>query len=196
MKQIFNLLFIFSALLIGMALGVVEKENIIEILGGYFGSPNTSQEGSSPTSGGTTPTTTTTTVNDGSAIQLIRVIRVIDGDTVELEGGDRVRYVGVDTPERGDPFFDEATNRNRELVEGQIIALKICAGEPKDHYGRWLGWVYKGPSLVNAELIREGLGYLMIIPPCGLDKVSDLTQAHLQAQQQHFGLWSNHEQLE
>ena len=46
----------------------------------------------------------------------------------------------------------------------------------------------KGLTLVNAELIREGLGYLMIIPPCGLDKVSDLAEAHLQAQQQHLDL--------
>jgi micrococcal nuclease len=192
MKKIFTGVMVVLVLLVGMALGVVEKESILKALEGYLGTTSASEE-EPPSS---EDTTSTVTAVDESAIQLIRVIRVIDGDTVELEGGDRVRYVGVDTPEKGDPLFEEATNRNREFVEGQIIALRICEGEPKDHYGRWLGWVYKGLTLVNAELIREGLGYLMIIPPCGLDKVSDLAQAHLQAQQQQLGLWSNHEQLE
>lgn len=129
-------------------------------------------------------------VVDTSAIQLVRVIRVIDGDTIELEGGERVRYLGVDTPEKGEPFFKESTERNREWVEGEVIALKVCEEEPRDAYGRLLGWVYKGPKLVNAELIREGYAYLMILPPCGLEKVEELALAHLEAKRLHLGLWA------
>ena len=49
--------------------------------------------------------------------------RVIDGDTVVLADGERVRYIGMDTPERGEPFFDEATEYNRRLVEGRRVQL-------------------------------------------------------------------------
>lgn len=195
-KNILTGLLVVSALLVGGTLGVVQKERVLGIFKGHLKTSHISEKGRSSTSEPTPSPLTATAVNDGSAIQLVRVIRVIDGDTVELEGGDRVRYVGVDTPERGESLFKEATDRNRQWVEGQVVALKICTREPKDSYGRWLGWIYKGPTLVNVELVREGLGYVMIIPPCGLDKLAELTEAHLEAQRQHLGLWSHYEQFE
>ncbi len=52
-----------------------------------------------------------------------RVARVIDGDTIELANGDRVRYIGIDTPERGESFFGAATRLNRGLVEGKNVRV-------------------------------------------------------------------------
>ena len=82
--------------------------------------------------------------------------RVIDGDTVVLANGDRVRYIGMDTPERGEPFFDEATEYNRRLVEGRRVQLVEDESET-DRFGRLLRYVFAGDILVNAELVREGL---------------------------------------
>ena len=84
------------------------------------------------------------------------VQRVIDGDTVVLADGERVRYIGMDTPEREEPFFDEATEYNRGLVEGKRVGL-IKDESEADRFGRLLRYVLAGDILVNAELVREGL---------------------------------------
>ena len=84
------------------------------------------------------------------------VQRVIDGDTVVLANGERVRYIGMDTPERGERLFDEATEYNRRLVEGQRVGLLKDQSET-DRFGRLLRYVLAGDILVNAELVREGL---------------------------------------
>ena len=84
------------------------------------------------------------------------VQRVIDGDTVVLADGERVRYIGMDTPERGERLFDEATAYNRRLVEGQRVGLLKDQSET-DRFGRLLRYVLAGDILVNAELVREGL---------------------------------------
>ena len=67
------------------------------------------------------------------------VVRVVDGDTVELENGDRVRYLGIDTPETVHPdkpvecYGPEASERNKELVEGKTVSLLQDGPRP-----RWL----------------------------------------------------------
>jgi micrococcal nuclease len=63
-------------------------------------------------------------------LQKAKVVRVIDGDTIELEDGKKVRYIGIDTPETVDPrrdpqcFGKEASLQNKELVEGKDIYLE------------------------------------------------------------------------
>ena len=86
----------------------------------------------------------------------VPVQRVIDGDTIVMADGARVRYIGMDTPERGEPFFDEATEYNRRLVEGRRVQLVEDESET-DRFGRLLRYVLAGDILVNAELVREGL---------------------------------------
>jgi len=49
--------------------------------------------------------------------------RVVDGDTIELKNGDKVRYIGIDTPESDEYYGDIATEKNQELVEGKTILL-------------------------------------------------------------------------
>jgi micrococcal nuclease len=91
------------------------------------------------------------------------VVRVIDGDTVELADGRRVRYIGVDTPEvagspKGEqPWGREASARNRELVEKKTVELQR-GGRETDDFGRILRYVYVEGTFVNAQLIAEGLG--------------------------------------
>jgi len=86
------------------------------------------------------------------------VTYVIDGDTIDVSVGGtpyRVRYVGINTPERDEPCYEEATNANRALVEDQIVVLVKDISET-DQYGRLLRYIYVGNTFVNAELVRAG----------------------------------------
>ena len=88
-------------------------------------------------------------------------MRVIDGDTIDVRvdvAEERVRYYGVDTPERGDACFSEATDRNEQLV-GDTVLLLPDARE-RDRYGRLLRYVFdtQGRS-IDGQLIAEGLAH-------------------------------------
>jgi len=101
------------------------------------------------------------------------VVRVVDGDTIHVRVNGRiekVRYIGVNTPEthhptKGEePGGHEATEVNRRLVEGKIVRLKLDVQE-RDRYGRLLAYVYVGDTMVGAELVRLGYAQVMTIPP-------------------------------
>jgi len=92
------------------------------------------------------------------------VTRVIDGDTIEIEGGQRIRYIGIDTPEKGEYFFEEATAKNSELVLGKEVRMEKDVSET-DKYGRLLRYVYIGDLFVNAELVRLGYAKEAEYPP-------------------------------
>ena len=101
------------------------------------------------------------------------VVRAVDGDTiiVRLDGREqRVRYIGVNTPESVDPrrevqcFGKEAAERNRALVGGKTVWLEKDVSET-DQYGRLLRYVAVDGTLVNAELIREGFARSATHPP-------------------------------
>ena len=84
---------------------------------------------------------------------------VVDGDTIVLDSGERLRYVGVDTPESfGEPECgaDEATALNRQLVEGRLVEL-LPGPQERDEFGRLLRYVFAEGVFVNAELVREGM---------------------------------------
>ena len=115
------------------------------------------------------------------------VQRVIDGDTVVLADGERVRYIGMDTPERGERLFDEATAYNRRLVEGQRVGLLKDQSET-DRFGRLLRYVLAGDILVNAELVREGLAEAKRYDPDV--KFADCFDTLMQeARENRRGLW-------
>ncbi len=88
---------------------------------------------------------------------------MIDGDTIDIEGGYRVRYIGIDTPEKDEAFYSEAKEANRRLVEGKTVWLTVDA-QPSDRYGRLLAYVWAGERLVNRivfpEIRRDGVYYL------------------------------------
>ena len=86
----------------------------------------------------------------------VATYRVIDGDTIEVQNGEYVRYLGIDTPERDEPLFDKATDLNRSLLMGRAIVYESDVTD-KDRYGRLLRYVFAGDVFVNLELVRRGL---------------------------------------
>jgi micrococcal nuclease len=101
-------------------------------------------------------------VIDGTEKALVTT--VIDGDTVELADGRHVRYLGIDAPEAGEYYAENATEKNRELVEGKIVEL-LKGKEDKDRYGRLLRYVYVDGVFVNAELISGGFAKVYMFDP-------------------------------
>jgi micrococcal nuclease len=100
-------------------------------------------------------------------ITTARVIEVIDGDTIIIERGIHVRYIGIDTPElhpQAEPFAIEAYQANRALVEGKLIRLEKDVSET-DRYGRLLRYIYIDDTFVNAELVRLGFAVAKAYPP-------------------------------
>jgi micrococcal nuclease len=111
----------------------------------------------------------------------VRVVEVVDGDTIEVElpDGSRedVRYIGIDTPETAKPDApvecgaDAADRVNEQLVGDREVRLRFDA-ERRDDYGRLLAYVFVpgegrggGSLLVNAELVRRGLARTLTIAP-------------------------------
>lgn len=123
------------------------------------------------------------------------VSRVIDGDTIELSNGKKVRYIAMDTPETVDPrkpiqcFGVEASNRNKQLVEGKTVLLEKDISET-DRYGRLLRYVYIDGVFVNLFLVQEGFAYSYTYPP-DVKYQSQFTEAERLAREQKRGLWGS-----
>ena len=128
-----------------------------------------------------------------------QVLRVVDGDTiaVRLDGRtERVRYIGIDTPESVKPgtpvqcFAKRASAANAALVAGRSVRL-VGDAERRDRYGRVLAYVYREPdgAFVNAQLVREGYARTLTIAPnvAHARELADLARA---ARQAHRGLWN------
>lgn len=84
------------------------------------------------------------------------VTHVVDGDTVDLDNGETVRLVGIDTPERGECGYDEARAALVDLVEGKRITLG-ASDEDRDRYDRLLRYVDVGKVDAGLRLIKQGL---------------------------------------
>jgi len=133
------------------------------------------------------------TENNNFNLVKYEVIRVIDGDTVELKNGERLRYNDIDTPETVHPnkpiecYGPEASAKNKELVEGEIVSVEL--GNPKkDRYGRLLGYVYVNELFVNAELVKGGYAEVNSYGNPG-SMLSSLIDIEKNAKQEMKGLW-------
>lgn len=89
----------------------------------------------------------------------VRIGRVIDGDTIEIVDGRRVRYIGIDAPEVDDCYGIEALERNVELVMNKEVVL-VSDGEDTDDYGRLLRKVYVEGEDVSALLVKGGYAWV------------------------------------
>lgn len=141
------------------------------------------------------------TVGTATAADEYRVNWVVDGDTIELAGGKRVRYLGIDTPEvrkriggrwqyLPEPFATEAKKLNDDLVRNKNVKLEFDIVK-EDKYGRWLAYVYVDGKMVNEELLRRGYAYTYHIPP-NVRHVDRLIGAQNEARDNKRGLWGSY----
>jgi micrococcal nuclease len=122
-------------------------------------------------------------------------VRVIDGDTIELDGGERVRLIGVDTPETVDPrrpvqyFGKEASAFTRRMAEGRNLRLEQDQ-ETRDRYGRTLAYVYlQDGTFLNAEIIRQGYGHAYTRFPFRYER--QFVALEREARESRRGLWAH-----
>jgi micrococcal nuclease len=129
-----------------------------------------------------------------------RVIRVVDGDTIEVRIGKvtrTVRYIGVDTPETVKPnepiqcFGKQASAFNSRLVDGRPVRLQY-GPERRDRYGRLLAYVYlRGHSRsVNAEIVAGGYGRVLAIAP-NTAHLRPYLRLERRARNQRLGMWAS-----
>lgn len=138
--------------------------------------------------------TPTTFVGDK---QTVLVTRVVDGDTIEIEGKIKVRYIGVNSPEiyhdstgkkTGEQCFaNEASLENKKMVEGKRVTLIKDISE-KDKYGRLLRYVYVDDLFVNDYLITNGYAKIMTIKP-DIKYSLEFKQKEKEAKVNNLGIW-------
>ena len=121
------------------------------------------------------------------------VRKIIDGNTVQLETGEIVKYIGVAAPEmnrkEGPEFYArQAVNYNKKLVFMKKVRLEFDA-KRKDEKGNMLAYVFVKKTLVNAELIRNGCARAEVTPP-NLRYKDALLDAQKKAMAEDKGIWA------
>ena len=126
------------------------------------------------------------------------VVRIVDGDTIHVRIGDRVekvRYIGVNTPEvhhprKGEePGGREAAEVNRGLVAARHVRLETDV-RSRDRYGRLLAYVWVGDTMINAELVRLGYAQVMTVPP-NVRHQALFVKLQREAREAARGLWAS-----
>ena len=127
---------------------------------------------------------TTATVRE---LESAVVSRVVDGDTVELTTGEKVRLLGINSPEDGQRHCGEATDRLKELVLGKEVQLERDITD-KDGHGRLLRYVFVNNENVNVKIVRDGLANVFIIEPDDRYE-KELRMAESLAKNEGIGIW-------
>lgn len=111
---------------------------------------------------------------------------VIDGDTIVISGGERVRLLGIDTPEKGEVFYKESKERLEQLIENKEILLEK-EGDNKDKYDRLLRYIFLNDTNINLLMVEEGYAICYFY---GQSKYQDsCRQLEQNAMQNKIGRW-------
>ncbi|GIU93334.1 MAG: hypothetical protein KatS3mg011_2240 [Acidimicrobiia bacterium] len=151
---------------------------------------NSSGSGPSPV---TAPATVTTEMRLDEADGRLAVVESItDGDTIVVSGGERIRLIGIDTPEptRDACYAAEATRFVSTLIPPGTGVRLIYDVERVDRYGRTLAYVYRAEDglFVNAELVARGYAQTLTVPP-NVAHTDDFVRLQQQARRAGLGLW-------
>ena len=115
------------------------------------------------------------------------VKEVIDGDTIILSNGEKVRLIGINTPEYGRYYFDEARELMKILTLGREVVLERDITD-RDKYGRLLRYVYVNSLFVNLEMIERGFANAYTYPP-DVKYTEKFLEAERYARSNSVGLW-------
>lgn len=115
------------------------------------------------------------------------VKEVIDGDTLVLTTGEKIRLIGINAPESDQPYGSKATETLTSLVENKTLDLKSDKDD-KDAYGRTLAYAYTGDTFINEKMVQSGLALVETVPPNETYE-GVFMEAELDAQKNCQGLW-------
>lgn len=117
------------------------------------------------------------------------VDRVLDGDTIDLTNGIRLRYEGIDAPEKTESYGLDALADNQKLVNGKKIRVET-SDQKTDAFGRTLGYVWVDSIFVNERLVEDGYARVYIHFPTRPPKyLKQLQEAETRARQDGWGMW-------
>jgi len=122
--------------------------------------------------------------------ETIFVSRVLDGDTFEA-GGNLVRLKGINTPERGMAYWEEAKMFLESMVLNKSVEFEF---KEIDKYGRWLGYVFVGGEMVNEAILSNGFGHLYVYEED--EWYDELSSAEEFARVNELGIWKRSENFE
>jgi micrococcal nuclease len=140
--------------------------------------------------------TTTSTAPTPPAGDVVSVTRIIDGDTLEVSTGEKVRLIGIDTPETKHPsrpvecFGAHATEHATALMGPGTNVRLVYDVERTDRYGRTLAYVYRISDglFVNMQMVRDGFAVVATYPP-NVAHVEEFLAAEREARSNNRGLW-------
>ncbi|MFW5976601.1 MAG: thermonuclease family protein [Bacillota bacterium] len=126
----------------------------------------------------------------------VKVSKIIDGDTIEIESGEKIRLIGIDTPElnsdnnSGSEYYGKRAKKYIKKLIGkdQIVYLEY-GEEVRDSYDRLLAYIYlPDGTFLNARILREGYSYLLTVPP-NIKYLNLLEEIAKKAREKNKGLW-------
>ena len=134
------------------------------------------------------PNISTTTIRSVPTKEKVK--RIIDGDTIELVNGQIVRYSGINAPNSGEPFEEQAIEANTKLVQGKTVTFEYDT-YTSDRFGRVLAYVTVDGKNVSVELAHQGLAKVTIYEDRReLKYQNELLKAQVEAKQNRRGIWS------
>ncbi len=116
------------------------------------------------------------------------VIKVIDGDTLDIDTNERIRLSGIDTPERGECYFKESKSILANLTLNKTVYIQQDITN-RDKYGRLLRYIYLDDILVNEFLVKEGYARVYDKYKDDTSKYISLKNSEKVAIYQNKGLW-------
>ena len=120
----------------------------------------------------------------------VKVIRVIDGDTFVIEGGERVRVIGINAPEMKTEYGEPAKEHLFALIDGQTVDIEPDhISNDKDVYGRLLRYVYLNGTDINKKMVTDGYAIAFLKYP--FDKEQEYKQEETKAKTAGLGIWAH-----
>lgn len=128
-------------------------------------------------------------IKNNNIFSYAKVTKVIDGDTITIDTGQKIRYIGINTPEieTSECYATEASKINSNLVLGKTVKLEKDVSEV-DKYGRLLRYVYLDNQMINDELVKDGFAKIETVPPDVKFK-GQFIKSEKYAKENNRGIW-------
>ena len=181
-RQLLEISIFIVIIVIGLIFGVITKDDILAAF----------------TAENSNTTTNTTTDKEDISNKTFKVLKVVDGDTIQIDYNgkkEKVRMIGIDTPESVHP--DETRNNEngkiaseytKKLLTDKEVTLELDVQE-RDKYGRILAYVYLNGKMINKKLLEDGYAQVATFPP-NVKYVKEFTKIQEKAKEAEKGLWA------